>query len=167
RGESVGGVTAVVESGDVRVFEAGEDLAFGGEALQDVPGVYAGAEEFEGDLLLELVDSFGEVDRAHAAAAETADDLVGADGRADVCVVGVVADGVEGDALEHRARGFVGAKEAEDVVAELFIASALGFDEAAAEVRWKVQSRVEYLLEAGQVGVVFSFQFSDWSSFQF
>ena len=80
---AVGGA-GVDQPGDVGVIEAGEDLPLTGEAgVQDV-AIEGRAQHLDGDRLAVLiVDADPEVDRAHAAAPDFADDFVGADPAAD------------------------------------------------------------------------------------
>ena len=78
-GRTVGGVAAVEDAGDVGVFEAGEDLAFLAEAVGKKRGVLIGDEKLQCDILAECaIVADRQKDDAHAAAAEFADDAVGA-----------------------------------------------------------------------------------------
>ncbi len=77
--------TAVEEARDVRVLERRQHLPLDAEAPLQI-GVGDGApDDLDRDLLLELaVDALGEVDRAHPAPPELAQDPVGAEARAEV-----------------------------------------------------------------------------------
>ena len=79
---AVAGDAAVEQPGDVGMDEAGEDAALGEEPLvQRIVGV-ARADQLDGDAMFEVgAGPLGEIDRAHAAAADLRDDAVGADAR--------------------------------------------------------------------------------------
>ncbi len=65
------------------MIEAGEDLAFGQEAAEDLVTIHPALDQLEGDALLKVaVRALGEVDDAHAAVPQLADQTVGADERA-------------------------------------------------------------------------------------
>ena len=65
-----------------------EDLPLVAEAAQHGVRVHAALDQLDRDLLLELpVGALGEIDGAHAAAADALQDLVVADGRADQPVI--------------------------------------------------------------------------------
>ena len=79
-GHALVGAAAVEEPRDVGVVQRGKDLALGAEARQHVLGVHATLDDLERDPLLVLaVGALGEVDGAHPAPAELADQPVGAD----------------------------------------------------------------------------------------
>ena len=79
-GDVFGGGAAVEEAGDVGMFKAGENLAFATEAFEDELGIETGFDKLDGDLGFVLfVGAGGEVDGTHAAAAEFADEGIGAD----------------------------------------------------------------------------------------
>ena len=66
---------AIQQPGDVGVIEAGENLSLGAEATTDLVGVQAELDDLDGDAALELVVvAYGQVDGAHPAASELADD---------------------------------------------------------------------------------------------
>src|SRR3546814_5063061 len=78
-GAAVGEAAAVEQVGDAGVLELGEDAALVAEARQQV-AADAMAHHLDRHVLLELaVVALAEVNRAHAAAADLADDTVGAD----------------------------------------------------------------------------------------
>ncbi len=62
---------AVQQPGDVAVVQPRQDLALGLQPIVVRPGDEAGPDELDGDLLLIVVAALGEVDVAHAAAAQT------------------------------------------------------------------------------------------------
>ena len=65
-------------------LEAGEDLALVAEAAEDGVGVHPALDQLDRDALLKrVVCPLGEIDGAHAAASDLADDAVGADPSAD------------------------------------------------------------------------------------
>ncbi len=79
-GNVFGGGAAVEEASDIGMLEAGEDLAFATETLENELGIEAGLDEFDGDLGFVLfVGSGGEIDSAHATTTEFADEGVGSD----------------------------------------------------------------------------------------
>ena len=79
---AVGRRAAVEQPGDVGMVEAGEDLPLGAEAADDGIGVHPALQHLEGDALVErVVVADGEIDRAHAALAQLADQAVGTDAR--------------------------------------------------------------------------------------
>ena len=68
---------AVEQARDLRVLKPGQDLPLGAEATEEDVALEAGRDTFESDLLLELaVHTFGQKHRAHAAAADFADQPV-------------------------------------------------------------------------------------------
>ncbi len=78
------GGAAVEQPRDPGVVERGRDLALVAKALQRLRAGHSGADELDGDLLLELVvGAAGEIHLAHAAAAQLFEKLVGADALAD------------------------------------------------------------------------------------
>jgi len=73
-----GGAT-VEETGDVGMLEAGEDLAFATEKFEDELGIEAELDEVDGNLGFVLfVGAGAEIDSAHVATTEFADEGVGA-----------------------------------------------------------------------------------------
>src|SRR5262245_44717761 len=83
-GFAVLGRSAVEEPGDVGVIEQGRDLAFAAETLHGEVARDAGANQLDGDELLELfVGAACEVDHSHPAAPELSENLVAADSLAD------------------------------------------------------------------------------------
>ena len=71
-GPAVAGGAAVEEPRDVGVLEPREDLPLAQEALEDLAAGAAAADQFQGDLLLELpVGALREEDATHAAAPES------------------------------------------------------------------------------------------------
>src|SRR6185436_19588119 len=77
-GTAVVRAPAVIQAGDVGMFQAGEDLPFGDEAVESFGGRQAGAEHFDGDVpLVVLVFPAGEIDGPHAAAADSPQQPVG------------------------------------------------------------------------------------------
>src|SRR6185437_6180344 len=79
-GAAVGNSAAIEEFGDVGVVEGGENLTLLAEAADDGVGIHAAFDELDGDALLEgIVIADGEVDGAHAAAADLFENAVGAD----------------------------------------------------------------------------------------
>ncbi len=69
--QAVLGRVAVQQARDVRVIEAREDLPLVAEAAQHGLRIHAALDELDRDLLLVLpVGAPGEIDRAHAAAAD-------------------------------------------------------------------------------------------------
>ena len=65
------------------MLEGGEDLPLVAEAAQDLVGVHAALDDLERDALLELlVRALGQIDHAHAAAADLLDDAVRPDAHA-------------------------------------------------------------------------------------
>lgn len=84
---AVGGESTVEDFRETGMVEVGEDLAFGAEA--GAVGGGAAGDEFEGAGLLEAaIDAGDGVDAAHAAAAEDAGDLPGAEAGAVGGIVG-------------------------------------------------------------------------------
>ena len=79
-GQPLVGRAAVEQAGDVRVVQGGEYLALISEAAQHLLRVHATLDELDGDaLFIGVVGAARQVDRAHAATSELADDPVGAD----------------------------------------------------------------------------------------
>jgi len=79
----VRGAAAVDQPGDARVTERGQDLTLLLEPQQDLVGVGPRPQQLDGDGLLELtVGALGQIDRAHAAAAQLPQQAPGADPRA-------------------------------------------------------------------------------------
>lgn len=102
------GGAAIDGAGDGGMFEHGEDAALGVETANGV-GVGVFAVNFEGGELGEdAVGALGEVDAAHAAFAEEAEDFPGAEPLADR---GIVPEegGRDGDAEQFIVFGVVGA----------------------------------------------------------
>ena len=92
-GQAVGGRAAVEQTGDVRMVEAGENLALGAEAPHDRLGVHPAFEDLEGDALMEhVVVAHRQEHGAHAALAQLADQPVGANAR--VGALDVVVEGI-------------------------------------------------------------------------
>ena len=85
-GQRVVGGAAVEDAGDRGMLEAGEDLAFAGEAAQHLGGLELRVDQLERHPLLEVVLPHRQVDRSHAAAGDQALDAVGADAAAEVGV---------------------------------------------------------------------------------
>ena len=72
-GQAVLGSAAVEQTGDVGMLQPGQRLPFAAEAVEDQIGVHAAAHQLDRDLgLILIVVAFGEIDGAHAAAAEFA-----------------------------------------------------------------------------------------------
>ena len=70
---------AIQQLGDIGVIEMRQDLPLVLEALQDVVGIHAALDHFDGDQLAELiVVAHALVDHAHAALADLLHDLVDA-----------------------------------------------------------------------------------------
>ena len=66
---------AIEQTRDVRMLERREDPALVPKSLQGERAASAGADDLDGDLLLEcLVGAGGEIDDAHAAMSELAED---------------------------------------------------------------------------------------------
>jgi len=83
------GRAAIEQAGDVRMIEAGQDLAFGAEPAGQIVGDTVAAQQFDGDLLRVLaVAALAEVDVAHAAASNAADQTPCVDLRTDAGVDG-------------------------------------------------------------------------------
>jgi hypothetical protein len=81
-GPAVRRCTAVQQPRDVGVVARGEDLPLVAEAAQHLVRVHAALDDLERHSLLEmLVRALGQVDHAHAAAADLVDDAVGSDAR--------------------------------------------------------------------------------------
>src|SRR5262245_195845 len=79
-GQTFGGGAAVKQPGDIRMIQAGENLPFAPETLQDKVGVHAGRYQLDrGFYLVLVIVALGQVHRAHAAAADLANQPVGAD----------------------------------------------------------------------------------------
>ena len=77
---AVVGHAAVEQPRDVRMIERREDLSLGAEAVASMSASEPAAQQLERDLLLELsVGALGEEDAPMPAAAELADDAIGAD----------------------------------------------------------------------------------------
>ena len=75
-----GGRTAVQQPRDVRMIEIGENLTLVTKTLHHEISVHAALDEFYRHPFSELlVGALGEIDRAHAAASDLADDFVKAD----------------------------------------------------------------------------------------
>src|ERR1035438_8509107 len=72
---------AVQQSRDIRMIEAGQDLAFGAKALGEEPRTQVGTDHFDRDLLLKFaVRAVRQVDRSHAALPEFGIEFVSSDG---------------------------------------------------------------------------------------
>ena len=70
---------AIDQAGNVRVIQVGEDLALHQKAFDDGIGVHAALDELQRDLPIEsLIRSSCEINGAHPAAANLANDFVGA-----------------------------------------------------------------------------------------
>ena len=83
--QSVRRRAAVEEAGDVRVLEAGEDLAFVPEPSHDGVAVHAALEHLDRDALLErIVIADAEMHGAHAAVPDLANEAIGPDTRVAV-----------------------------------------------------------------------------------
>ena len=89
---TVGADAAIEQGGDVGMLQAGQDLPFAQETFARDRRVGTGADQLERGLLrVRAVAAFDRMHRAHAAAADGADDLPRADRTADGMVgVGVV-----------------------------------------------------------------------------
>lgn len=95
---------AIQEAGDVRVFEVREDVAFGLEAAHGEAIVETAAGHLHGDQLsIEIIDTDGLVDHAHATFSDDLDDAIGAD--AEACGVFFVGGGRGGNI--DKVSGFV------------------------------------------------------------
>ena len=112
---AVVGEAAVEQAGDVRVVQAGKDLALALEALDDRPRRGAPSDELEGNPLLELsIRPLGEEDGAHPATAQRPQDAVRPDalalGRQDAGRQQVSGQGkrLQRDRVEERVRVGVG-----------------------------------------------------------
>ncbi len=94
-----GGVAGVDDVNDGGVLEGSEELTLSEEALAPDGAEAIAAQQLDGDLLLQFaIDALGEVDGAHAAAAEQGQDAVGAEGIAGRGLAAAANGG--GDALE-------------------------------------------------------------------
>ena len=81
--QAIVGAAAIEHAGDVRVFEAREDLALAPEAAKEIAAGHAALHDLDRHFLLEhIVTAARAVHAAHAAFADEADDLVLADARA-------------------------------------------------------------------------------------
>src|SRR5437016_564962 len=77
--KTIGSRAAFEQTRDVWMFQIGEDLPLHHEPTQDDVRVHAAVDELDGDLLAILIVSpNGKKDRAHPAAANLANDFVGA-----------------------------------------------------------------------------------------
>src|SRR5207248_3651126 len=75
--QSIFGHAAVEQARDVRVIEAGQDLSFVAEMAQHRIGVHAPLDQLDRDtLLILLIRALGQINRAHPATAEFAQDAV-------------------------------------------------------------------------------------------
>lgn len=151
-GVAVGGVAAVEEAGDVGVLEAGEGLAFAEEAVEDEVGVEAAADEFDGDLgVVVVVVAFGEVDGAHATAAEFAEDAVGAgafgEGGGEVVLENGLEGGGEAFFEEAGLDLVVAGEQGGEFGEEGGVVSAGGGEEGGALVRGDVEGGVEEVFD--------------------
>jgi len=118
-GNAVIGLAGVEQLDDGGVIEDGEGLALVLEAAEDVVVKETGANELEGDTLAEFaIGALGEVDGAHAAAADLAKDLVGADAAAEHGVGG------ERGRVEEAAGWVVIFEEGRDFAVKVVIAGA-------------------------------------------
>jgi hypothetical protein len=61
------------------VVHEGEGLALGYEAGDDLSGIHAGLDDFQGDAAADRVGLFGHEDDAHTAFADLFEEFVGAD----------------------------------------------------------------------------------------
>jgi len=117
-GQAVLGGAGVIEAGDQRMLQAGQDLPLGEEAVEDEVAVHAAPDDLERDAPGEtslLVDSG--VDRSHAAVAQLADDTVGADPLARARLLRE-SQSREGHRLFEKLRiGFSGREERLDLAA--------------------------------------------------
>ena len=162
-GLAFGRDATVEESGDVRVLEAGEDLALLQEAAEDLVAAHARPDQLERDPLLELpVGALGEVDRAHPALPERADDAVrphrlpGFEGGLRRGPLDVLDEGggpVRRRVVEEVAGLVVGGEELFEVGAEGEVGGAVGgaagrVEERRAGVRREVERVVEQRGEA-------------------
>ena len=137
---AVGGESAVYQPRNLRMVERGEDLPLALEALQDLLGVHPAADELECDLLREgAVHPFGEVDGAHAAVAEFANNAPGANalalgGRGVGGGVRSGAGGIAHGVAESFGGAFVGADEAGDFLVQRWVVGALASEVCIARV---------------------------------
>src|SRR5215469_12971820 len=119
---------AIEQPRDVGMLEAREDLALGVEAAQHCIGIHAALDDLDGGALLELaVGAFGQVDGAHAAAAELTHHAPRAEH---------LGSTVE---IEEVGIGLVAAQQGEDFPPEFLIAGAGFVDEALAPVAGDVE----------------------------
>ena len=131
---------AVEEARDVRVLEAGEDLALLAEAPEDGLRVHAPAHDLHGDALLERpVGALAKVHGAHPAVADLLEDLPRADPRARRL-------GRRGRRFEEPTRVRVRREERRHLGLELRVARGADGDERAPFVRRLLPGRVEETL---------------------
>ena len=95
-----GGGAGIEDAGDVRVVHAGEGLAFERKAGDDIFGVHAHADDFEGHLAMHRHPLLRQVNHTAAARAEAVDEVVGPDPRANAGMGGI---GIRG--LRHAVLG--------------------------------------------------------------
>lgn len=152
-GVACGGGAAVENFRKAGVVEVGEDLALGAEA--GTVGGGAAGDELEGAGLFEAAFDAGDgVDAAHAAAAENAGDLPGAEAGAVGRIVRESEGG--GGAVEEAGAGFELIEEGEGVGGERGVAGRGGAEVGFAPVRWQVEAGIH---QAGQLGPVLHHHF--------
>jgi hypothetical protein len=87
-GAALGGSAGIENARDVGVVHARQGLPLIVEAGEDRPRIEPGLDDLEGDLAVDGLELFGEIDRAHAAFSEDAED-------------GVRPEAVEGQVVGH------------------------------------------------------------------
>ena len=134
------------------MLEPGQDLALALQALLDVAPSVPAAHDLEGDRLLErVVVAHRPVDDARAAAADLAQDAIGADPPP------LQAGDVPGQRARRLAHGRprqeavrlgVGDEQGLDLAPQVGVAGALPVEEAAARVLWLLEDLVEDVLQS-------------------
>ena len=79
-GQSIVRCSSIEQARDVRVVEAGQDLSLVAKMTEHRVGVHAAFDQLDCDLLLVLlIRALGQIDRAHSAAADFANNSIRAD----------------------------------------------------------------------------------------
>ncbi len=123
------------------MFETGQNLALMAEAAQDLFGIHAAFDHFDGNEFVELiVVALRQVHRAHAAAADLAHHAVGAQARAYKGRLFIQHGGGFGmdGRFHHRGAGVIGAQQRFDLGAETRFAIAGSLQERGALRCWQI-----------------------------
>src|ERR1700675_2422309 len=132
------------------MVQAGEDLPLSAETTDDVVGVLATLDEFNGHFLLKgLVGACAQVDGSHATLAELSNDLIRTDILASKRAFIIFFEQIEAFDESGRfgeASFLVGGKKRLDFLAEGSVPGAGAIEKGSAACRFTIQGRLKQIL---------------------